>query len=1067
MGEEETKNNNDYGASQIQVLGGLEAVRKRPGMYIGTTGIKGLHHLIYEAVDNSIDEALAGHCSNILVIIHPDNSITVLDNGRGIPVANHPKFNIPAVEVVMTKLHAGGKFDNSTYKVSGGLHGVGISVVNALTKKLRVEIKRNGKKYVQDYSKGKPVTQLKDEGEVEGTGTKITFTPDDEIFDSTIFHYDTVTARLRELAFLNKGIHITLVDERDNKRNDFKYDGGIISFVEYLNKNKTPIHDVIYVNKEKNQITAEISLQYNQTYNENIFSFANNINTIEGGFHLAGFKTALTRTLNNYASKNNKGNDNIKLSSDDVREGLTAVISVKLPEPQFEGQTKTKLGNSEVKGIVDSIVSAGLSTFLEENPKVAKLIIEKSINAAKAREAARKARELTRRKSILGASSLPGKLADCSNRDPTKCEIYMVEGDSAGGCFDGNTEVALADGRNISFKELVKEDKQGKKNYCYTINKDGTVEIGLIKNPRLTKRNAEVIKVILDNDEEIICTPDHRFMLRDTSYLRADKLNKHSLMPLNRKLSKKEDRITIEGYEMVFDPKKHKWIFTHVLADKYNIKNGKYIESKRCNKHHIDFNKLNNNPDNIIRMSRKEHMEYHTKMLEKTLHREDVKQKSREAHQKPEYKEKIRKIMSTPEMKKMLSERAKKQWENDEYKEYMVNKFLKFYESNKEYRKESLDRLNEAQKEYWSKEENRKKQSKKVKDYFKEHPEAKEKRREFSKEMWNDDELLIWRSKKTKNQWTDEFRKKRKEAYNKTYFYHTMSFMKDILEIYGNLEKYEEKRQEVKNKNLLKKATFAEKFFNSNEYVMKEAVENYNHKIKRIEKLNQKMDVYDIEVEGTHNFALASGVFVHNSAKQARDRNFQAILPLKGKILNVEKSRINKILTNNEIVTIITALGCGIGDEFNIEKLRYHKIIIMCDADVDGNHITTLHLTFFYRYMKELIEKGYLYIAVPPLYKVKKGKKIQYVYNDKELFELLKEIGKEGTSLQRYKGLGEMNPDQLWDTTMDPAVRKLKKVTIEDGVVADEIFTILMGDQVEPRRKFIQEHALEAKEIDF
>ncbi|MBS3097507.1 DNA topoisomerase (ATP-hydrolyzing) subunit B [Candidatus Woesearchaeota archaeon] len=622
-----------YEAKDIQVLGGLSAVRKRPAMYIGDTGLRGLHHLVYEAVDNSIDEAMAGFCKNIRVIVHKNNYVTVIDDGRGIPVDTHPKYGKSGVEIVMTKLHAGGKFDKKIYKVSGGLHGVGISVTNALSKELIVEVMRNGKIYRQKYEQGKPVTPLEEVGAVSGTGTKITFMPDVEIFQDIEFHFDTLSSRLRELAFLNNGLKISLEDERIDKKSEFYYDGGIVSFVEFLNENKTALHNVIYFEKEKDGIKTEIAMQYNDGYQENMFSFANNINTVEGGTHLTGFKTALTRTLNNYAEKNNM--KDVKLSSDDVREGLAAVISVKLPEPQFEGQTKTKLGNMIVKGIVDSVVTSKLGSFLEENPAMARLIIQKSITAANAREAARKAKELTRRKGVLNHGSLPGKLADCSNRDPAKCEIYIVEGDSAGG-----------------------------------------------------------------------------------------------------------------------------------------------------------------------------------------------------------------------------------------------------------------------------------------------------------------------------------------------------------------------------------------------------------------------------------------------SAKQGRNREFQAILPLRGKILNVEKARLNKIFHNEEIITMITALGTGIGEEFNIEGARYHKIIIMTDADVDGAHIRTLLLTFFYRYMKPLIEANYVYIAQPPLYKVKKGKNAYYVYSDERLKELLAKIGRDGITIQRYKGLGEMNPKQLWETTMDPSQRTLLKVTLEDAVEADKIFTILMGDQVEPRRQFIQEHAKEVANLD-
>ncbi|MBW2975603.1 DNA topoisomerase (ATP-hydrolyzing) subunit B [Candidatus Woesearchaeota archaeon] len=621
-----------YTAKDIQVLGGLSAVRKRPSMYIGDTALTGLHHLVYEVIDNSIDESMAGFCRKIQVVIHTDGRVSISDDGRGIPVDIMPKFNKPAVEVIMTKLHAGGKFGKNAYKVSGGLHGVGISVTSALSRELDVEIKRDGKVYRQHYERGNPMAELKEIGEAEGTGTKITFLPDDEIFRETTFHFDILANRLRELSFLNKGTRISIEDERTGKKEEFYYEGGIISFVQYLNNNKHPLHEVIYFHKEKDYCEVEIAMQYNETYQDNVFSFANNINTVEGGTHLSGFKTALTRTINNYIEKNRLGDT--KISSEDLREGLAAVISVKVIEPQFEGQTKTKLGNSEVKGIVDSIINTELRHFLEENPKVARTIVEKSLNAAKAREVARKARDLTRRKGALNHGSLPGKLADCSNRDPSKCELYIVEGDSAGG-----------------------------------------------------------------------------------------------------------------------------------------------------------------------------------------------------------------------------------------------------------------------------------------------------------------------------------------------------------------------------------------------------------------------------------------------SAKQGRNRSFQAILPLKGKILNVEKARLDKMFLNEEITSMITAIGTGIIEDFDISKIRYHKIIIMTDADVDGAHIRTLLLTFFYRYMQPLIEAGYIYIAQPPLYRVKKGKEEVYVYNDERLKQAISDMG-ESSHIQRYKGLGEMNPKQLWETTMDPSRRVLLKVTLEDAIKADKVFSVLMGDQVEPRRKFIEEHAREVINLD-
>lgn len=1211
-----------YDATTIKVLGGLEAVRKRPSMYIGDTGIKGLHRLVYEIVDNSIDEVMAGNCDKIDLSIHVDNSITVIDNGRGIPVDLHESEKKPALEVVMTTLHAGGKFDHNAYKVSGGLHGVGISVVNALSERLEAEVKRDGGVFLQEYKRGDPIARLEKIGRTEKTGTKIVFKPDSQIFNSVEFDFDILSTRMRELAFLNKGITITINDERSGKKNCFQYHGGIKEFVAYLNAAKTVLHEKeIYLEKEKEGIHVEVAAQFNDSYVENVFSFANNVNTIDGGTHLSAFRSGFTRAINDYGRRRGLLKDiKASLSGEDIREGLAAVISVKIPDPQFEGQTKTKLGNSEVRTIVEPIINEGLGEFFEENPGEARKIIDKCVLASRARDAARKARELTRYKGILDSSSLPGKLADCSEKDARLCEIYLVEGDSAGGCFVGDTKVALLDGRNLSFKELVKEDREGKRNYCYTINKDGNIETGLIKSPEMTKKSSEVIKVILDNKENIICTPDHKFMLRDGSYVRADNLkSSDSIMPLRRKISKIEGRITIKGYEMIYNPKGNKWIFTHILADDYNIKNRNYKESAGEHKHHIDFNKLNNNPENIQRMSNGEHLKLHEEILEKTIHREDIKQKCKEIHQDSKFKKRMSKIMSTPEMKKMLSNRAKRQWQDEKYKNYMAKKYKEFYESNDNYRKESLKRLDEAQKKCWAEEKNRQLQSERVRKFFEEYPEAREVLSKTAEEQWKDTELRKWRSNKTEKQWTKEFRKKRKKAYNETYFKCTINFMKQILENNGDLEEYNKKRVKSRNKNLLKKETFIERFFNNDESLMFEAVENYNHKIKEIVKLKQKIDVYDLEVEGTHNFALASGVFVHNSAKQGRDRRFQAILPLKGKIINVEKARLDKVLSNKEIGVLITAIGAGIADEFDFEKVRYRKIIIMTDADVDGAHIRTLLLTFFYRQMSILLKEGCIYIARPPLYKVKKGKSERYIENDddfdrfildtglngatlvqlsgnhvfskaelreiiadlvalerlstvvrrkgfefndylrmrdeqtkklplywiktevggtylysekelaaieenkddlsiiefaehREIEEALKrvekkgidiaplihskkeqiplykmtvngkeyflctfadiiarirEIGRSGMAIQRYKGLGEMNPTQLWETTMNPEHRTISQVRLEDAAEAENIFTTLMGEQVEPRRQFIQQHAPEVKNLDF
>jgi DNA gyrase subunit B len=777
----------EYTAKSIQVMEGLEAVRKRPAMYIGDTSERGLHHLIYEVVDNSVDEALAGHAKNIEVSLGEGSVVTVSDDGRGIPVETHEGTGKSALEVVMTILHAGGKFDNKSYKVSGGLHGVGVSVVNALSEWLEVDVKRDGRQYRQRYERGKPITPVRELGQTTGSGTIVRFRPDPQIFSTMEFRFDIVANRMRELAFLNRGLRILVRDELSGESEESRYEGGLVSFVEHINKNKQPITNVVHFEKQEGDVSVEVAMQYNAGYADNIYTFANNINTIEGGFHLVGFRSALTRAMNDYALANNgKKGKEVKISGEDLKEGLAAIVSVKLQRPQFEGQTKTKLGNSEIKGVVESIVGEKLRQYLEENPADARKMLEKATSAASAREAAQKARELVRRKGAMEGGVLPGKLADCSEEDPAKSEIYVVEGDSAGGCFSGDTRVALVDGRNLSFKELVEEDGLGRKNYCYTIREDGSIGVELIKNPRVTRKDAEVVKVVLDNGEEIICTPDHLFMLRDGSYAKAEQLApKSPVMPLCR------------------------------------------------------------------------------------------------------------------------------------------------------------------------------------------------------------------------------------------------------------------------------------------EREMLEAVKNYNHKVREVVRLAERTDVYDLEVEGTHNFALAAGVFVHNSSKQGRDRKYQAILPLRGKILNVEKAQITKILGSEAIRTLISALGTGFGEDFDIKKLRYHKVILMCDADIDGAHIRTLLLTLFFRYLRPLVDNGHIFMAQPPLYKLKKGKEERYAYSDAEKERLAAEMGgAEAVSIQRYKGLGEMNPEQLWGTTMDPARRVLLQATVEDAVKADEMFTILMGDAVEPRRQFIEMHAKEAKDLD-
>jgi len=659
----------DYRAGQIQVLEGLSAVQKRPAMYVGSTDSRGLHHLVYEVVDNAIDEALAGHCDAIAVTIHEDGSASITDNGRGVPVDEHPDYDRPALEVIMTMLHAGGKFDDKSYQVSGGLHGVGVSVVNALSERLAVEVRRDDAVWRQDYDHGAPETELDRINDLSAdadTGTTIRFWPDTEIFETTDFDFGTLSSRLRELAFLNPGVEIMIQDERTGEHESFVYDGGIKEFVEYLNESRNPLHgEVIFVADEEQDIQVEVALQATEGLQASVHAFANNINTREGGSHLTGFKTALTRCVNDYAtSKNLLDELDENLTGEDIREGLTAVISIKHPDPQFEGQTKTKLGNSEVRGIVESTLHRGLTTYFEENPDTAGAIVEKAVQAAKARKAAKKAEELTRRKNALSSTSLPGKLADCQTRDPAESELFIVEGDSAGGCFVGETEIELVSGRSITFEDLVDEHEAGKDHYCYTVQEDGGIGIEAIKHPRRTKRDVELLAITLDNDRTVKCTPDHQFMLQEGSYREATRLEPgQRLQSTHRNQTTTSDPARVDGGSGLTSP--------------------------------------------------------------------------------------------------------------------------------------SIEALT----------------------------------------------------------------------------------------------------------------------------------------VTAVESLDERADVYDLEVPGTHNFALGAGVFVHNSAKQARDRHNQAVLPIRGKILNVEKHRLDRILENEEIRAMIQALGTGIGDEFDLSEARYENIVMM---SVDG-----------------------------------------------------------------------------------------------------------------------------------
>ena len=1077
----------EYTADTIRLLEGVEHVRTRPAMYIGDTGSAGLHHLLFEIVDNSIDEVLAGYATEIWVTLNADKTVSVRDNGRGIPADINKATGLSGVELAMTKLNAGGKFGGDGYKVSGGLHGVGLSCVNFLSEWCEAVVEQRGKKYKMRCVKGIPKPKgLKEIGPSEEHGTTLTWLADSEIFGEYTYKPEIFESRIRNTCYLNREVTIHFHDLLTGAEPvTYHYERGIAEQVEHLNENKTALCPTIYFLKKREDVQVEIALQYNDTYTESVLSFANNVHTKEGGTHLSGFRTALTRVVNQYARKSGALKEkDVNLSGDDVREGLTAVLSVRLFKPQFEGQTKAKLGNSEVEGIVNSIMGEGLTQFLEENPAVGKRIIDKALTAQRARDAARKAADLIKRQSSLENSNLPGKLADCTERDPKKCELFLVEGDSAGGCFEGDTLVALADGRSLSFRDLVTEQAQGKEHFCYTIRHDGKIGVERAVHARVTKTSAEVVRVTLDNGETIVCTPDHHFMRRDGSYApAAELLANDSLMPLYRKLSDKaQPGITIDGYEMAWDPRSDRWLFTHVLADWYNRWQGVYAEADGDHRHHSDFNKRNNNPTNIQRMSAEQHLALHRLHVGQTLHRPDVVEKCRVIHQGKEFRARMSARMQEPETWQILSEQATAQWEDAGYKAFMLEKWQEFYIGNAEYRTLNAEQLDQAQRVYWADESHRQAQAERVTAYFVEHPEARAASSAAAMEQWQDVSLREWRSGKTREQWTPEFRAKRRVALDKTYYRKSIaalkSFSLNTAEV--DLTGYSAHRQATKDKSLLRFDTFCRRYFDGDAAHACEAVANYNHRVVSVERLDERVDVYDLEVPGTHNFALASGVFVHNSAKQGRDRRYQAILPLRGKIINTSKAALDKTLENNEVRSLITALGIGIkvdsdGDDegeatskFDMSRLRYDRIIIMTDADVDGDHIRTLLLTFFFSYMQPLIEQGHVYIAQPPLYSIKSGKDTRlYARSEEERDRMVKELKRKDVQVGRFKGLGEMNAQELFETTLDIETRTLARVTMEDAEAAAEMFSILMSDKVEPRKQFIIKYAREVQNVDW
>jgi len=966
----------EYTADTIRLLEGVEHVRTRPAMYIGDTGPNGLHHLLFEVVDNSIDEVLAGHATEIWVTLNPDKTVTVRDNGRGIPADTNKQTGLSGVELAMTKLNAGGKFGGGGYKVSGGLHGVGLSCVNFLSAWCEAVIEQRGKKYKLRCVQGVPKPKgLKEIGPSDSHGTTITWLADTEIFGDYTYKPEIFESRIRNTCYLNREVTIHFHDKLTGAEPvTYHYQRGIAELVDHLNENKNDTKNefgpTIYFLKKREDVQVEIALQYNKSYSETVLSFANNVHTKEGGTHLSGFRTALTRVINQYARKSGALKEkDTNLSGDDVREGLTAVISVRLFKPQFEGQTKAKLGNSEVEGIVNSIMGEGLTQFLEENPAVGKKIIDKALTAQRARDAARKAADLIKRQSSLENSNLPGKLADCTERDPKKCELFLVEGDSAGGCFLYSTLLKLANGDYKTIQELAEDWDKGITHFGYATNENGDVRIVPLIEPRLTKRQAALVEVDLDNGERIRCTPDHPFRLRDGSYRpAADLAAGESLMPLKVRQTERGEPIG-RGYEMVWMNGQQKWVHTHHLADLYNLHAGIYASQSGNVRHHKNFNKRDNDPRNIERILWREENPEHTDKIVAGF---------RKAWQEPDKKANILNGLAGWREGTSAEERGQKIRDGHKMKALrLLSAALK--EADKADTRTAYDRL----------------------------------RSEGSPTAPRYDTIL-------------------------------------------------------------------QRHYAGNESEMLQAAANYNCKVAAVHALEETGDVYDLTVDKYHNFALASGVFVHNSAKQGRDRRYQAILPLRGKIINTSKAALDKTLENNEVRSLITALGIGIkvdsdGDDegessskFDMSKLRYDRIIIMTDADVDGDHIRTLLLTFFFSYMQPLIEQGHVYIAQPPLYSIKSGKDTRlYARSEEERDRMVKELKRKDVQVGRFKGLGEMNAQELFETTLNIESRSLARVTLEDANAAAEMFSILMSDKVEPRKQFIIKYAREVSNVDW
>jgi DNA gyrase subunit B len=1068
----------NYTAKDITVLEGLEPVRKRPSMYIGGVDAKGLHHLVWEIVDNAVDEYLNGHADAIHVVLHKGgDAVTVTDNGRGIPVDIHPKYKKPALELILTTLHSGAKFgEGGNYLHAGGLHGVGSSVVNALSKKLVATIRRDGYEWRQAFKRGRAAGPLEKLDTFRGHGTVISFEPDPEIFKTTQFDPAQIKAHLEDMSYVHSGLKITFKNEATKETFDLTHPGGIPEFLQRLvtEGQKPVVTEQAFTLARNNGEKMELALQWTEATDETIRSYVNGIRTLAGGTHEGGFKAGIVKAVRNYMETHEVKTKGLTITADDIREGVVGILSVFVREPMFQGQTKEKLNNPEMAAVVDNFVRPALESWLNANKTAADQIVGRIVLAAKARLASREAASEVKRKSVTQRRlNLPGKLADCKTTDLGQSELFIVEGDSAGGCFSGKTQVALADGRALSFEELLAEQAEGKEHFCYTIRRDGQVGLERVINVRRTQTEAPVVRVTLDNGESVVCTPDHRFMLRDGTYQPAAELKPgDSLMPLYRKLSDMDEPgITIDGYEMTWDPRSERWLFTHLLADWYNRWHGLYTEVDGDHCHHVDFNKYNNNPTNLVRLPAEAHLALHRQHVAQTLHRADVIDKCRRIRQSDDFRARMSERMKQPGTRQVISAQAKAQWEDEVYKTFMAQRWREFYETHPAYRQQNSERLFEAQARYWSDGENRQAQAERVRAHFANHPEARQALAERAREQWQDGALRAWRREETARQWTPEFRAKRRATLHETYYRKTIAALKQFETDPGkiDLDAYRAHRIATRDKSLLRFETFCQRYFDGDWQKAFEAVANYNHRVAKVEPLVERLDVYDLEVPGTHNFALACGIFVHNSAKQGRNNRTQAVLPLRGKILNAEGLSLGKVLTNAELSDLVSAIGTGAGEKFDIAGLRYGKIILLMDADADGHHIATLLLAFFFRHMTELVRKGHVYIAQPPLYRIDVGKETHWARDDAHKEEILASLRSNAKpEISRFKGLGEMDPKVLAETTLDPRQRTLLQVVIDSNLEADKTFVDLLGKDPAQRYRFIMDSAAlaVAEELD-